>query len=106
MIVNEISLGLFYLLSVAVALNLMSWVLLRCFPEAFLDKGERKRNDPNMWYEEPDQEKTYLSFGFDDKSGFARFLKEKRKSGNFQIEYEPLTDFRHQPFSSKYINIS
>ena len=106
MLMYKISMGLFYFLSVVVTLNLMAWVFLRCIPEAFLDKRERKRNDPNTWYEEPGREKAYLWFGFEDKSGFVRFLKEKRKSGNFQIEYEPLTDFRHQPFSSKYINIS
>jgi hypothetical protein len=106
MLVNEISLGLFYFLSVAIALNFMAWMLLRCFPKVFLDKTGQKRNDPDTWYEEPGRETSYLRFGFDDKSEFTRFLKEKRKSNNFQIEYEPLTDFRHKPFSSKYINIS
>lgn len=106
MLIQEIAMFLFTLVLVAFALNLACWGLLKLFPGFFLKEENRRRLDSDLRYKGLDPDKGMAWFGLESARDIARYLKDKRDAENFQIEYEPLTEFRHRPFASRYVNIS
>lgn len=89
-----------------VILNVVCWLLLCHFPGFFFPRKQRIAYDPIAVIGLYFKGQAYKWFGLSTQEEFDAFLKERRASNNFSLEYEPCTEFRHAPFNSTYINIS